>query len=57
MLEYERFKRALNKGNYPDINTIEKWIVASFTVKKLSYEQFIDLMSMVNKIKEDDSNE
>ena len=52
MEEYERFKRALSRGNYPSIETIEKWITASFTVQKINYSQFIELMSTVRAIKE-----
>ena len=51
-MDYERFKRMLTRKNYPDIITIEKWIVASFTVGNLSHEQFMDLMSTVASEKE-----
>lgn len=51
-MDYERFKRMLDRKNYPDICTIEKWIVASFTINNLSYEQFMDLMSFVASEKE-----
>ena len=51
-MEYERFKRMLARKNYPDIITIEKWIVASFTVGNLSHDQFMDLMSTVASEKE-----
>ena len=44
-MEYTRFKRMLSRRNYPDIKTIEKWIVVSFTIGKLSHEQFMDLMN------------
>ena len=51
-MDYKRFKRMLDRKNYPDIHTIEKWIVASFTVGNLSHEQFMDLMSTVASEKE-----
>ena len=51
-MDYERFKRMLTRKNYPDIITIEKWIVASFTVGNLSHEQFTDLMNIIAYEKE-----
>ena len=56
-MEYKRFKRMLKAKNYSDISTIEKWILASFTVGKLSHEQFMDLISTITSIKEGDTNE
>ena len=51
-MDYKRFKRMLDRKNYPDIHTIEKWIVASFTVGNLSHEQFTDLMNIIAYEKE-----
>lgn len=51
-MDYKRFKRMLDRKNYPDIQTIEKWIVASFTVGNLSHEQFTDLMNIIAYEKE-----
>ena len=56
-MEYTRFKRMLSRENYPDIETIEKWIVTSFTVGKLSHEQFMDLMKDIKSQKEGESND
>ena len=56
-MEYTRFKRMLSRRNYPDIKTIEKWIVASFTIGKLSHEQFMDLMKDVSSAKEGESDD
>ena len=56
-MDYKRFKRMLDRKNYPDIHTIEKWIVASFTIGKLSHEQFMDLMKDISSAKEGESND